>query len=214
MAMAPTEPMLVVPANSTALDHHPSVVVMPHPIDRAPIQKSYWSDNEDRLLTSLVELYGAKNWSLIAKSFHGRIGKQCRERWRNHLNPSIRKEPFTADEDTRIMELVNELGTKWTKIALRLPGRSDNAIKNRYYSTLKRSHIRQTNPLPREEAVVATTQHRTEPHQPGLPHAQDPQMVPASPEHGDPSGGSGARPQGSQKRRAPEAVTPADCEPP
>lgn len=52
----------------------------------------------------LVLEYGAKNWSFIAKSLPGRIGKQCRQRWHNHLNPDIRKERWTEEEDEAIIE--------------------------------------------------------------------------------------------------------------
>eukprot|EP00300_Choanocystis_sp_HF-7_P001308 c11057_g1_i1.p1 GENE.c11057_g1_i1~~c11057_g1_i1.p1 ORF type:complete len:269 (+),score=38.13 c11057_g1_i1:75-809(+) len=110
---------------------------------KLPISKAYWSAHEDSLLRQLVQACGPKNWSTIAKSFKGRVGKQCRERWRNHLNPQIRKDPFTQEEDNRILELVLAYGTKWTQIATQLPGRTDNSIKNRYYSALKRTHTLQ-----------------------------------------------------------------------
>jgi hypothetical protein len=62
------------------------------------------SREEDDLVVQLVGQYGAKNWSFIAKHLPGRIGKQCRERWHNHLCPNINKEKWSAQEDSIILE--------------------------------------------------------------------------------------------------------------
>jgi len=88
----------------------------------------------------LVGIHGPKKWSLIATSLRGRIGKQCRERWHNHLNPDVRKDAWSAEEDALIFQLVEKHGTKWATIAKALNGRTDNSIKNRYYSSLKKFH--------------------------------------------------------------------------
>ena len=62
-----------------------------------------WTKEEDEKQKNLVQVYGPKNWSLIAKHFEGRIGKQCRERWHNHLNPDIKKDKWTEDEDNTLI---------------------------------------------------------------------------------------------------------------
>ncbi|KAG3154751.1 hypothetical protein PC128_g22239 [Phytophthora cactorum] len=93
--------------------------------------KGHWSFEEDSTLEQMV-LQGCHSWGEVAANIPGRTAKQCRERWRNHLDPSINKSPFTPEEDTIIQEGFEKMGNRWTQIAELLPGRTEDAVKLRW----------------------------------------------------------------------------------
>jgi hypothetical protein len=80
----------------------------------------------------------------LRKAFklRGRTGKQCRERWHNHLDPLILKTPWTLEEERLLFEAHQRLGNKWADISKILAGRTDNSIKNHYYSAIRREFRR------------------------------------------------------------------------
>ena len=100
-----------------------------------------FSPEEDYTLALLVNQYGDSNWHLIAALMPNRNVRQCRERWVKYLNPSLRTEEWTSDEDRLLIQKRQEMGPKWKDISKFFNGRTDINIKNRY-KVLKRKSIR------------------------------------------------------------------------
>lgn len=90
-------------------------------------------------------MQGLKKWAKIAKTIKsqlgidGKTGKQCRERWHNHLDPDVKKEDWTEEEEKKIFQLQKQLGNKWSEIASFVPGRTENSVKNCFYSAVRRN---------------------------------------------------------------------------
>jgi len=110
-----------------------------------------------------VQQFGNKKWSKCAEYLAGRSGKQCRERWHNHLDPDINKNPWSDAEHAIFVENHTKLGNQWALIAQFLPGRTDNAVKNRW-NNMRAKATGERSSGKKRKLADALLQHQPDPH--------------------------------------------------
>jgi hypothetical protein len=104
--------------------------------------KGSWTSEEDGVILAFVDQNGVKDWARLAARLPGRTGKQCRERFRNHLDRGLAHRAWTDAEDEQLIDLHAAYGNRWAQISSFFRGRTDNCVKNRWNSTLKKRLMR------------------------------------------------------------------------
>ena len=117
---------------------------------KIPLKKGQWSPQEDKLLKQWVQINGPKKWEACGRFIQGRKGKQCREHWKNCLNPDLLKGKWTPEEDFLIMFFYPKCKESWKKIIPSFNGRIENSIKNRFYSQLRKYATKDMEPKERK----------------------------------------------------------------
>ena len=103
---------------------------------------------EDIAISKLVSEFGTREWTLLSRKLSeiygitGRTGKQCRERWINHIDPQVSQSDIIEDEEELLFAAYKKHGTKWAEIAKEMPGRTDNIVKNHFYSIIRKQFRR------------------------------------------------------------------------
>ena len=119
-------------------------------VKRKSVPKQKFTPEEDEQLKKLVEKYGENDWERVAAMLVNRNARQCHDRWKFYVNPTLNKEPFTEEEDWLLINLVSKYGGMWVQISKHFKNRSDVQMKNRWKTLQKRikTNVPAVTPLP------------------------------------------------------------------
>nr|QEK22810.1 MYB transcription factor [Betula platyphylla] len=126
------------------------------------LNRGAWTALEDKILAAYIKAHGEGKWrNLPKRAGLKRCGKSCRLRWLNYLRPDIKRGNISHDEEELIIRLHNLLGNRWSLIAGRLPGRTDNEIKNYWNTTLgKKAKTQSSSPPPAEQTALSRSRNK------------------------------------------------------
>ncbi|XVE65014.1 hypothetical protein DITRI_Ditri07aG0147800 [Diplodiscus trichospermus] len=111
--------------------------------DKLGVKKGPWTAEEDKKLINFIVTNGQCCWRAVPKlAGLRRCGKSCRLRWTNYLRPDLKRGLLSEDEEQLVIDLHARLGNRWSKIAARLPGRTDNEIKNHWNTHIKKKLLK------------------------------------------------------------------------
>ena len=132
-------------SKSSSLNHnqqHQNFIQLKNPVQVNEVQsknkKFKFSPEEDAMLRELVEKHGTNKWAFIAKLLNDRTARQCRDRWNHYLSHDTKEPVWTQEEDTLLMKLYNEIGSKWTLIAKSFEHRNSVSVRNRACRLIRR----------------------------------------------------------------------------
>lgn len=119
---------------------------------RARTTKSYFTQDDDIKLLSLVNQYGRRDWNIISSLMENKNRRQCKDRWRNYLDPSLNKAPFTDAENDLILRKVDEIGFRWKEISKYFINRTEAMVRNQFQN-LSRMNGNQTKSAEKSDEI-------------------------------------------------------------
>lgn len=132
------------------------------------VLKVKFTEEEDQKLTRIVMQVGAKDWIKVSQLMETRNPRQCRERWNNYINPCLRTDPWTPEEDILLNQKFLEYGPKWNKISKFFKNRSDNNIRNRWMMIARHRSKQQKSPISPAPAQQAAQPQMAMPRMPKI----------------------------------------------
>ncbi|CAH1453731.1 unnamed protein product [Lactuca virosa] len=137
--------------------------------DKLGVKKGPWTTEEDKKLVNFILTNGQCCWRAVPKlAGLRRCGKSCRLRWTNYLRPDLKRGLLNESEEQLVIDLHARLGNRWSKIAARMPGRTDNEIKNHWNTHIKKKLLKMGidpvthEPLQKENEPIKTSSSSTE----------------------------------------------------